>query len=69
MKRIKIEVNGRARTAGDGNSIRELLAKWKLSDTKVVVQVSGRIIGPEQFSTVKVREGDCLDIVSFVKGG
>ncbi len=69
MKKIKIQVNGRNRSVDQGASIRELLAKWKLSDSKVVVQVSGRIISPGEFSSVKIKEGDSLDIVSFVKGG
>ena len=63
-----ITVNGQHEQVGDETSITQLLAQHRLSADKVAVEVNRRLVKSADYGRV-LREGDVLEIVTFVGGG
>ncbi len=51
------------------STIAELLAERTLSAEALVVELNGNIIRQEQWSTVRLKDNDVLELLSFVGGG
>ncbi len=50
-------------------SISQLLKALKVKSDFVAVELNGRVVFREDFKSTEVKEGDNLEIVSFVGGG
>jgi sulfur carrier protein len=66
---MQIILNGKKETIKPQISLLELLKEKKLDRKKVVVELNLKIIPQENLEKVLLREGDSLEIVSFVTGG
>ena len=66
---IEINLNGRSQRISAGSSVSDLITSLVLQDRLVVVERNGEIIPRSEFPSVKVVEGDSLEIVHFVGGG
>lgn len=66
---MKIFLNGRELLVHDKTTIDELLKNLKTDKLKTVIQLSGEILRQESISTRKLKEGDEIEIISFVGGG
>jgi thiazole synthase len=67
--RISIVLNGEPRTLGDGGTIAELLQALDLSAAQVAVERNLEIVPRSTFGSVRLADGDRLEIVHFVGGG
>ena len=65
---MRIKVNGQDRDLPDGSDIHALLAAHQLTPDKVAVELNRRLIRAEKYHTA-LREGDEVEIVTFVGGG
>lgn len=65
---MNILVNGQ-RQICRASTIAELLAERALSAEALVVELNGNIIRQEQWSTVRLKDNDVLELLSFVGGG
>ena len=63
-----VKVNGEDRTLDDGQTVAGLLASLKLSSDKVAVELNRRLLRSEKYDT-PLKEGDQVEIVTFVGGG
>lgn len=61
-------MNGRQREVPDGATILSLLAEHNLSPDKVAVELNRKLVRSGQYNQV-LREGDQVEIVTFVGGG
>lgn len=70
QREVKMEVviNGSSE-AGDFSTVQELLKKEDLDPKLVVVELNGKIIPKSDYETVRLNEGDTVEIVQFVAGG
>ena len=66
---IHITVNGKVRTISEGMSILSLLKLFEVEPSRVAVEHNKNIIDRNQFDSPILKEGDCLEIITFVGGG
>ncbi|MDD4891300.1 MAG: sulfur carrier protein ThiS [Phycisphaerae bacterium] len=62
-------VNGRDKELRDGMTIAELLAHDKIEHVRVAVELNGQVVPRQDFSKVRLRDGDSLEVVTLVGGG
>jgi len=63
-----VKVNGEARQVPAGETVRALIARYQLTPEKVAVELNRRLLRAERYET-ELKEGDEVEIVTFVGGG
>jgi sulfur carrier protein len=61
-------VNGETVDLPDGLDVNGLIARHKLTPEKVAVELNRRLLRREKYDTA-LKEGDQIEIVTFVGGG
>ncbi|MGA2441473.1 MAG: sulfur carrier protein ThiS, partial [Tepidisphaeraceae bacterium] len=65
---MRIKVNGQDYELAEGSDIHGLLAAHRLTPDKVAVELNRRLVRGEKYDTL-LKEGDEVEIVTFVGGG
>ena len=65
---MKLTVNGQPRDVSDGATLLDLLKDAGLSPGKVAVELNRRLLRTERYGE-RLKEGDEIEIVTFVGGG
>lgn len=65
---MTIKVNGTDRDTPAGTTVRSLLAGLKLSPEKVAIELNRRLVRCEKYDA-ELKEGDEVEVVTFVGGG
>jgi thiamine biosynthesis protein ThiS len=65
---MTVKVNGEVRDLPDGETLRALVARYKLTPEKVALELNRRLVRAERYDT-PLKEGDEVEIVTFVGGG
>ncbi|MGD1277722.1 MAG: sulfur carrier protein ThiS [Tepidisphaeraceae bacterium] len=65
---MRVRVNGQDRDLAAGSDIFTLLTEHKLTPDKVAVEVNRRLVRSIKYDT-PLKEGDEIEIVTFVGGG
>lgn len=68
-KRIRIQVNGRAREVSAGGTVAKLLDDLEVDRRAVVVEVNRRIVRRNELERVTLEPEDRVELVHFVGGG
>jgi sulfur carrier protein len=63
-----VKVNGESRELPDGETVRALIVRYNLTPEKVAVELNRRLLRGERYDT-GLKEGDEVEIVTFVGGG
>ena len=66
---MKIKLNGKEREISGEPPVYEFLKECRVSAEKTVVILNGKVLSPEEQNAEKIREGDELELFSFVGGG
>ena len=69
---MKFKINGEIKTIGNSNEellLEGLLEHLGYKPQLVVVELNGEIISPKVWISTKVKNGDCLEVVTIVGGG
>lgn len=66
---ICFKVNGESFTSVEGMTIVELIREMKLADKKVAVELNEDIVPSSRYATVKLTEGDVVEVVTAIGGG
>jgi len=64
-----ITVNGEKKETPGGLTIAGLLQFLKVQSERVAVELNLDIVKKDRYSTTPVKEGDSVEIVSFMAGG
>ncbi|HEY7120071.1 MAG TPA: sulfur carrier protein ThiS [Tepidisphaeraceae bacterium] len=64
-----VTVNGEAREVPQGETIRALIARYNLTPEKVAIELNRRLLRGERYDETSLKEGDQVEIVTFVGGG
>ncbi len=64
-----VTVNGERREGCDGVSLEEMLAAEGFEKKRIAVEINGEIIPKSTYPQTVLREGDTVEVVSFVGGG
>lgn len=65
---MTVRVNGDARDLPDGQTVRALVVQYNLDPAKVAVELNRRLLKSERYDE-PLRDGDEVEIVTFVGGG
>jgi len=66
---MQVTINGKTETLADGITVAELLAQLDLQPIRVAVEVNEDLVPRKTFAETPVRDGDQIEIVTFVGGG
>ncbi len=66
---MTIQVNGESRGIGDGHTVAALLRELDIRADRVAVELNLEILDRKDFETLGLREGDRVEILSFIGGG
>jgi sulfur carrier protein len=66
---MNLRINGKDSAIPDGQTIKDYLASRNLDPAAVVIEVNEAIVPKDQWAAATLKEGDRLEIVSFVGGG
>lgn len=66
---IKIQVNGQTRDWRDGVTVADLLRDLEIATDRVAVEVNLEILDRAKFAEHRLRDGDRVEILSFIGGG
>ncbi len=64
-----IKVNGENRDGFAGKTLSELLCGLGYKELYIAVELNGDIVKKDSYGAVILKDGDCLEVVSFVGGG
>jgi thiamine biosynthesis protein ThiS len=65
---MQIKINGQDRQFPDGADVHAVLAAHKLTPDKVAVEINRRLVRSDKYG-LPLKEGDEIEIVTFVGGG
>jgi thiamine biosynthesis protein ThiS len=65
---MKVKVNGTDRDVADATTIRQLVQQFNLVPEKVAIELNRRLLRSDKYDQV-LKEGDEVEIVTFVGGG
>lgn len=66
---MNLVVNGERFESSDHISIRSLVDSLELSEKRVAVELNGAVVRRSEWDSVRLSEGDKVEIVHFVGGG
>ena len=66
---MEITVNGKQQQVDSGTSLGQLLEDLKLDPTRVVIERNFVAVLRDDYTNIKLNDGDSLEIVQFVGGG
>ena len=69
---MKIKLNGEIKTIIHSNEklfLEGLITYLGYQPQLIVVELNGSIITPQDWSNTKIKDGDCLEVVTIVGGG
>ena len=68
---MQLKINGEIKTINNSNEelLEALLENLGYKPQLVVVELNGEIISPEVWTNTKIKDGDCLEVVTIVGGG
>ncbi len=66
---ICVTVNGSREQLDDGATVAQLIAKYKLAPPRVAVEVNQELVSRRDYEATRLKDGDRVEIVTFVGGG
>lgn len=69
---MQLKINGEIKTFNNSNEellMESLLENLGYKPQLVVVELNGEIISPKVWKNTKIKNGDCLEVVTIVGGG
>ena len=66
---MRLQVNGEPMEVPEGTTVAELLERLRLGTQRVAVERNRDIVPRAEHATMRLQEGDEIEIVHFVGGG
>tara|TARA_Y100001968_G_C18893416_1_gene497313 strand:+ start:69 stop:281 length:213 start_codon:yes stop_codon:yes gene_type:complete len=69
---MQLKINGEIKTidhSDEAFSLEGLLQQLGYQPQLIVVELNGSIINPQDWINTKIKNGDCLEVVTIVGGG
>ncbi len=66
---MNITLNGEKKTVPENITVRGLLEQLGIQHQRVAVELNESIVKKDQYDATAIREGDSLEVVSFMGGG
>jgi thiamine biosynthesis protein ThiS len=65
---MQIQVNGETREVSEGTTVRSLVEQFNMKPEKVAIELNRRLLKNDRYDA-PLKEGDQIEIVTFVGGG
>jgi sulfur carrier protein len=65
----KIQLNGKKVKIQRNLSIKDLIKKYRLKESKIAIELNGTILPKDHYKNKKVKNKDKIEIVQFIGGG
>ncbi len=69
MEFVKITVNGEIYSVKNETTLIEVVRDRGFDEKRIAVEINGEIVPKASYSETLLKEGDSLEVVSFVGGG
>ena len=69
IKKIKINLNGKALFLNKGTSLYKVIKKNKLESNKIAIELNREIINKKKIDKIFLKNRDKIEIVHFIGGG
>ena len=69
IKKIKINLNGKAFFLTKGTSLYKVIKKNKLEFNKIAIELNRQIINKKKIDKIFLKDRDKIEIVHFIGGG
>ena len=69
IKKIKINLNGKALFLTKGTSLHKVIKKNKLEFNKIAIELNRQIINKKKIDKIFLKDRDKIEIVHFIGGG
>ena len=69
IKKIKIKINGKAKSITQDSNLSIVLKNLKISLNKVAIELNEEIIDKKKINKIKLNKNDKIEIVHFIGGG
>ena len=66
---MKVVINGKEKKINEGFSVINLLNEFNLKPKVTVVEINKKIIDRSNFSQIKIKENDRIELIRFMGGG
>ena len=66
---MRLTINGKTEQFSDTNTIDDLLKHYDLPAIRVAVEVNRELVPRGEYEQTALKEGDTIEIVTFVGGG
>jgi thiamine biosynthesis protein ThiS len=66
---VQIQINGESRTTPPDTTIADLLRELEIRSERVAVELNLEILDRSDFGQRRLKEGDRIEILSFIGGG
>ncbi len=66
---MQITINGEVENLDGAMSVADLLARRRIEPVRVAVEINEDIVPRKTFAETMIRDGDRIEIVTFVGGG
>ena len=66
---MQIILNGKDHSVDDGATVADMLQDLQIEPIRVAVEINEDIVSRKTFTQTRLREGDRVEIVTFVGGG
>ena len=66
---MNIIINGQTRQLPNSLNVSEIVGKFCKEKTPVIAEVNGEIVQKLQWDEIILKDGDTIELVSFVGGG
>ncbi len=66
---MQVNVNGSDTTVSENTTVTQLLATLKLEPVRVAVEINENLVPRKTFEQTQIKDGDRIEIVTFVGGG
>lgn len=67
--RIMITINGKNVKLPEGTCVSEYLAENQYQPNRIAIELNGKILPKSLYTSTALKDGDTMEIVSFVGGG
>ncbi len=66
---MRLTINGKTEQISDTNTVDDLLKHYDLPAIRVAVEVNQELVPRGEYEQTALKEGDTIEIVTFVGGG
>jgi len=66
---MKITLNGQKKELNSSSSLFELIQNFASDNQRIIAEVNGEIVQNPNWNDIQIKEGDSVELISFVGGG